>query len=250
MATASFQLPRRKTDLMTTTRSQTTLAFCTLCLLSAACLALTWTNATTALQDSPATPNAAIKALMDGNARYVAGAPESANPPSARGNLVTTHAPFAAIVRCADARVSPEICFDATLGSLFVNGVAGNIITPEIIASFEYAVGTLGAKVIVVMGHRHCGAVEVAIKMRNKSDQLPGSLPMLIDQIIVPCALDADPNDVQAYEHEAVICNANKGVDQLTVRSPVLAKAVKSGDLKIIAGVQDLATGKFTITKQ
>jgi carbonic anhydrase len=86
--------------------------------------------------------------------------------------------------------------------------------------------------------------------MRNKTDQLPGSLPMLIDQIIVPCALDANPDDVQAYEHEAVICNANKGVDQLTARSPLIAEAVKNGDLKIIAGVQDLTTGKFTITKQ
>lgn len=228
--------------------SQVGLALLTLSLVSAAGLALT--SNMTAVHDGPATPDEAIKALMDGNARYVAGTPQSVNPPAAREALATTHAPFAAIVRCADARVSPEICFDATLGSLFVNGVAGNIITPEIIASFEYAVGTLGAKVIVVMGHRHCGAVEVAIQMRNKTDQLPGSLPMLIDQIIVPCALDANPDDVQAYEHEAVICNANKGVDQLTARSPLIAEAVKNGDLKIIAGVQDLTTGKFTITKQ
>lgn len=188
--------------------------------------------------------------LMEGNTRYATGVTESENQPSARANLIEVHAPFAAIVRCADARVSPDIVFDQPLGSLFVNGVAGNIITPEIIASFEYAVGTLGSKVIVIMGHRHCGAVEVAIALRNNSDQLPGSLPMLIDQIIVPCALDVDPADVAAHEHEAVICNANKGVDQLIARSPLLAEAVKNGELKIIAGVQDLATGNFTITKQ
>ena len=71
---------------------------------------------------------------------------------------------------------------------------------------------------------------------------------MLIDQIIVPCTLDADPDDVAAYEHEAVICNANKGVTQLLARSPMLAEAVAKGELKVIAGVQDLKTGEFTIT--
>jgi carbonic anhydrase len=231
-------------------RKRSLLSFCAFSLVTTACLALAPSTRYAEESAAPSTPDAAIKKLMDGNARYVAGKPTSVNPVSTRGSLVTTHAPFAAIVRCADARVSPEICFDASLGSLFVNGVAGNIITPEIIASFEYAVGSLGTKLIVVMGHRHCGAVKVAIQMRNKSDQLPGSLPMLIDQIIVPCTLDADPADVKAYEHEAVICNANKGVGQLIARSPLLAAAVEKGDLKIIAGVQDLATGKFTITQK
>ena len=73
---------------------------------------------------------------------------------------------------------------------------------------------------------------------------------MLIDQIIVPCALDTNPSDVATEEHQAVICNANKGIGQLIARSPVLAAAVKKGDLKIVAGVQDLETGTFTVTKK
>ena len=79
---------------------------------------------------------------------------------------------------------------------------------------------------------------------------LPGSLPMLIDQIIVPCALDANPKDPNKYLADAVTCNANKGIAQLIHRSPVLADAVKNGNLKIIAGVQDLGSGEFSITQQ
>jgi len=226
------------------------LALATMALVTAACMAFTTSANTNAADDPRSSPDAAIKALLEGNERYVSNMATSENAPSARPALVNTHEPIAAILRCSDARVSPEIVFDQPLGGLFIGAVAGNIVTPEVIASFEYAVGVLGTKAIVVMGHRQCGAVETAIKFRNKSDQLPGSLPMLIDQIIVPCTLDANPDDVSAYEHEAVICNANNGVGQLTARSPVLADAVKNGDLKIIAGVQDLKTGRFTITSE
>ena len=233
---------------MTRRRSQTLFAVATLVAISAAALALNSTETNAANPNARATPQAALKALMDGNARYIKGMATSENRPENRPALLTTHEPIAGILRCSDARVSPEIYFDQPLGALFVTAVAGNIITPENIASFEYTVGVLGTKLIVVMGHRKCGAVETAIKMRNKTDELPGSLPMLIDQIIVPCTLDADPNDVAAYEHESVICNANKGVGQLLARSPMLAEAVAKGELKIIAGVQDLETGKFTVT--
>lgn len=201
-------------------------------------------------KNAPTTPDEAIKALMDGNKRYVENMSRAENPPSARPMLAAGQAPFAAVIRCADSRVAPEVVFDQPLGALFVTGVAGNIVTPDIEASLEFAVGNLGSKVIVVMGHSQCGAVQAAIEFRNKTNELPGSLPMLIDQIIVPCTLDADPNDAQAYLPKATICNANKGVGQLLARSVVLADAVKKGDLKIIAGVQDVKTGKFTITKK
>ncbi len=234
---------------MHTTRSQSILALATMGLIAAASMAFT-TTATTAKEDPRSNPDAAIRALMEGNARYIKNRTKSENTPEARPALTTTHEPIAAILRCSDARVAPEIIFDQPLGGLFIGAVAGNIATPEVIASFEYAVAVLGAKAIVVMGHRQCGAVEVAIEMRNSSHELPGSLPMLIDQIIVPCALDVDSSDVAAHEHEAVICNANKGVGQLIARSPVLADAVENGSLKIIAGVQDLATGRFTVTSE
>lgn len=197
-------------------------------------------------QDSkkPNTPDEAIAELLAGNQRFIDNRAQSENTPEAREKLARGQSPFAAVIRCADSRVAPEIVFDQPLGNLFVCGVAGNIPTTEIIASLEYGVAELETKVIVVMGHSSCGAVEAAVKHRNDSIELPGSLPRLIDQIIVPCVLD--PTDLS----EAIVCNANMGIQRLMTRSPVIEAAVKKVDLKIIAGVLDLESGRFEITKR
>ena len=198
----------------------------------------------------PQTPDAAIAELLAGNQRYVTNNSRSENPPSARPELAAGQAPFASFIRCADSRVAPEIVFDQPLGALFVNAVAGNIVTSEIIASLEYSVAILGSRLIVIMGHSGCGAVQAAIQNRDDPGRLPGSLPGLIAQIIDPCTLDANPDAVDEHIADAVVCNANKGVEQLMLGSPVLSEAVGEGKLKIIAGVQDIETGTFTITKQ
>lgn len=195
----------------------------------------------------PSTPDEGIKELMAGNKRYVAGQMESHNLPAARTGLASGQAPFAGIIRCADSRVAPEIVFDQPLGELFVCGVAGNIPTTEIIASMEYGVAVLGVKTIVVMGHSSCGAVGAAVEYRADSSPLPGSLPGLIDQIIVPCTINIDPKDPGALD-AAIACNAHQGIEGLLRGSQVLSDAVKNGSLKIFAGVQDLATGRFTLT--
>lgn len=196
----------------------------------------------------PATPDAAIKALLDGNKRYYTGTMEAHNLPAARKGLAAGQAPFASVLRCADSRVAPEIVFDQPLGDLFVCGVAGNIPTIEIIASMEFGVAVLGTKLIVVMGHSSCGAVQAALDFRDDTSGLPGSLPGLVDQIIVPCTVSLDVKADGALE-KATACNAHEGIEGLLRGSQVLSDAVKSGDLKIIAGVQDLKSGRFTLTK-
>lgn len=197
------------------------------------------------------TPDKAITELIAGNKRYIERRPQSESMQETQGERKTPEeipggqSPFAAVIRCADSRVTPEIVFDQPLGKLFVCGVAGNIPTTEIIASLEYGVAVLGTKVIVVMGHSSCGAVKEAIERRNTSIELPGSLPQLIDQIIVPCGLAADHHQLK----EATVCNANMGVQRLMKRSPVIRAAVKTGDLKVISGILDLGTGRFEITR-
>ena len=197
----------------------------------------------------PGTPDEAIAEVLAGNQRYVKRMNESQNIVIDRAALAAGQAPFAAVIRCADSRVAPEICFDQQLGRLFVCAVAGNIPTPEIIASLEFGVAVLGTKAIVIMGHSSCGAVDAAIKHRKDTSVLPGSLPMLIDQIVSPCAMKVDPSSKDALDI-AIECNANMGVDELVRRSPIIADAVKDGSLKIIAGVQDLKSGKFTVTRK
>jgi carbonic anhydrase len=183
---------------------------------------------------------------MEGNVRYAEGRMQSQNLPAARDGLAAGQAPFAAVIRCADSRVAPEIVFDQSLGDLFVCGVAGNIPTPEIVASLEYAVAVLGTKLIVVMGHASCGAVGAAMEHRHDSGALPGTLPALIDQIIARCTANADPTAPDALE-KAIACNARQGIDELMQGSRIIAEAVEAGSLRVVAGVQDLQSGRFTL---
>lgn len=205
---------------------------------------------TPAVEDeSPKTPDQALAKLMSGNQRFVEMRATAGEIKIDREQLAGGQAPFAAVIRCADSRVAPEICFDQPLGSLFVCAVAGNIPTLEGIASLEFGVDVLGAKLIVVMGHTSCGAVQAAIDHRADTSVLPGSLPGLVDQIVSPCALAVDPEDPEALT-KAIRCNANMGVTELLKRSTVLREAVQNGKLRIVAGVQDLATGRFTLTRK
>lgn len=114
-----------------------------------------------AAADDTSTPDGALQALVNGNARFLAHNMTSFNEDLnlINSGIPESHQPFAAILSCADARVSPEIIFDQVMGDLFVTRVAGNIATPEIIASVEYAVAALNVKLIMVLGHGACGAV-------------------------------------------------------------------------------------------
>jgi len=87
--------------------------------------------------------------------------------------------PFAGVLSCADSRVPVELVFDQTIGHIFVTRVAGNCVTPEIIASLEYGVAVLGVKVLVVLGHSSCGAVKAAMK----ADTVPGQISALYPHI-------------------------------------------------------------------
>lgn len=171
-----------------------------------------------------------LERLLSGNARFVAQQTVATNPPALLAELSTRQSPFAAILCCSDSRVAPEIVFDQQLGSLFVCRIAGNIPTPEIIESLEYSVGFLGAKLIVVMGHSSCGVVIAALE----SDFPQG----MFSQI----ALSPIPDLNESIAH-----NARQGVKTLLDRSPLILEAIESGDLAVASGVQDIASGTFTV---
>lgn len=129
----------------------------------------------------------ALKRLQDGNGRFITNTSNydpTANH-SRRTELVESQHPFAIILSCADSRVPPEIVFDQSLGDLFVNRVAGNIVTPALLGSIEYAVTQLNTKLIVVLGHTQCGAVRAAInEQAEPSANLSNNLAAIVDYII------------------------------------------------------------------
>jgi carbonic anhydrase len=178
-------------------------------------------------------PEHALSELLSGNERYVLGQTTLHNPPAVREALAREQSPIAAVIRCADSRVSPEIVFDQPLGKLFVCGVAGNIPTLEIVESIEYAVGHLGTTLIVVMGHSNCGAVTAALQ----NEFIDG----LFAQVTL--APTSDLNDCIAH-------NAEQGINTILARSPMIEDAVKNGAVQIVAGVQDISSGEFELVAQ
>ena len=168
--------------------------------------------------------------LLAGNMRYVEGTTTSSNKPEHRHELSEVNAPLAAILCCSDARVVPEIIFDQPLGSLFTCSVAGNIPTTEMIESLEYAVSFLGVPLLVVMGHSSCGAVTEALL-----SEYPRGL---FSHIALPSVSNL---------HEAIIYNTKESVKTILDRSPLILDSIESGDLTVTSGVQDIASGKFTV---
>ena len=185
------------------------------------------------------TPDAALQAMMDGNKRFTQGQMTSFNDDlkMLKEKTAEGQAPFAAVLSCADSRVPVELVFDQTIGHLFVCRVAGNIATADLIASLEYGAAVLGTKAIMVLGHANCGAVDATIKAKA----VPGQISTLY-RSIRPAVDQAGPN-LEA----AIRANAKIQAGLLGSSSPVLAEAVKNGQLKIVAAYYDLASGVVTL---
>ena len=192
-----------------------------------------------ALAQSAIGPATALAQLMAGNERFVAQRLTSFQEDLdiLKANTVDKQEPFAAVLSCADSRVPVELAFDQSIGHVFVNRVAGNLATNEIIASLEYGVAVLGTEVIMVMGHGACGAVKAAIAGKA----VPGQISSLYRHIRP--AIDQAGTDLDA----AIRANAQIQARLLWESSPVIGEAVKQGKVKVVASYYDLANGKVTL---
>lgn len=187
------------------------------------------------------TPDQALQQLVNGNQRFVENKRQNPNQTLTRLEEVAQgQKPFASILGCADSRVPAEIVFDQGLGDLFVCRVAGNIATPEEIGSLEFGSAVLGTKVILVLGHERCGAVDATIK----GAQVPGQIASLLDAI-QPAVAQANGQTGDRLENT---CKANVlfQIERLKA-SPVLAQLIQDNKLKIVGGYYDLDTGVVTL---
>jgi carbonic anhydrase len=188
---------------------------------------------------STMTGEAAIRELMDGNERFIAGKitsfPEDLK--ILKEKTVLKQEPFAAVLACADSRVPVEILFDQSIGHVFVARVAGNIVTPEIMASLEYGVAVLGVKALLVLGHTNCGAISAAVAAK----EVPGQISVLY-QHLMP-GIRGAKGDVSL----AVKMNAAYQAQVLRESSTVIAKAIKNDGLKVVSGSYDLGSGRVTL---
>src|SRR6187200_1637802 len=137
------------------------------------------------ISDSGPTADDALQRLKEGNARFVAG---TATFPTVQkevlANLVKGQRPYATILSCSDSRVPTELIFDAGFGELFVVRVAGNILSPEVAGSLQYAGRHLHTPLFVVLGHTGCGAVAAALDTQLRGTRQLSRIQLLVDAIL------------------------------------------------------------------
>lgn len=192
------------------------------------------------------TPDAAIKLLAEGNARYAGNSPNQRDFSASRAARAQGQAPFAAVLGCADSRVSPELVFDQAPGDLFVVRVAGNFLTTDGLGSLEYGAAVLGTRVILVLGHTSCGAVNATVDALQKGNSLPGHIADLVSSMKPGIEPVVKQGGADVYQR-AVVANVQANVKRLTEAKPIISDMVAAGKLRVVGGVYELSTGKVTM---
>lgn len=188
--------------------------------------------------------------LKEGNARFVRNVRIARDLTARVKQTSTAQFPFASIVSCADSRVPPELLFDQGIGDLFVLRVAGNVVDSDILGSLEYGSKILRIKLILVLGHTQCGAVKGAIDHAEM-----GNLTALVNKIRP--AVEAAPMEGGARTSKNpafvdAVCreNVRQVMRQIGKNSPILAKQITAGEVRLEGGMYDLATGRVVLFEE
>lgn len=190
------------------------------------------------------TADDSLQRLIDGNRRFSANVRSIDSLICNREGLDEGQSPFAVVLGCSDSRSPAEIIFDQGLGSLFVIRVAGNIVAPSQVASVEFAVEHFGTKLVVVMGHTHCGAISATIQAMQASEGAK-NLASIVDRIRPSVAplLTAGVGNGEALARAAGRANVKASVHQLRYGSSLIEQQMLSGGLRVVGAEHDLLTG-------
>ena len=181
---------------------------------------------------------------MSGNERFVGG---RARFPTVQKEVLAELAkgqqPYATILGCSDSRVPPELLFDAGFGELFIVRLAGNVVSPEVMGSLQYAAVHLRTPLFVVLGHERCGAVQAALAAKQAGTRERERIAKLLENI-VPGLGGVDPDlPPEAQLHAAVEANVRWSMRQL-LETPEAKARVAEGLLKLVGAVYGLQTGR------
>jgi carbonic anhydrase len=191
----------------------------------------------------------ALQRLRDGNRRFVAEirGRTAAVSRERRRELTAGQEPFAIILGCSDSRVPAEIVFDQGLGDLFVIRVAGNIVAPSQIGSVEFAAERFHTRLVVVLGHTSCGAIEATVdELTRRSDEQSRNLRSIVDRIrpcVEPLLRTPLARDRDALLQQAVRANIGMAVNQLRHGSVLLEQLIQKDGLRVAGGEYSLETG-------
>lgn len=195
------------------------------------------------------TAKEALERLREGNYRFVTDIHNDDHSPSRarRKEVANGQEPFAIILGCSDSRVPAEMVFDQGLGDLFVIRVAGNIVAPSQIGSVEFAAERYQTKLVVVLGHSHCGAILATLEeLKRPNENQSRNLKSIVDRIrpSVATLLETElKHDHEALVHQSVRANIRASVNHLRHGSELLENLIQNEGLLIVGAEYSLETG-------
>jgi carbonic anhydrase len=190
------------------------------------------------------TPSMALNLLKDGNKRFINNLKVNRNLLQQANETSDGQHPFAVILSCIDSRTSAELIFDQGLGDVFSVRIAGNIVNDDILGSMEFGCKVAGAKIIVVLGHTKCGAVKGAcdhVEMGNLTGLLEKIKPAVDNEV------ETKENRTSAnavFVENVATLNVKNTVNSIMQRSPILKELIESGQIGIVGGTHNIATGE------
>lgn len=193
-------------------------------------------------QQSALTPDDVIKTLKEGNIRFTNNNLTARDHSEQVRKSTLAQFPKAIVLSCVDSRVPVEDVFDRGIGDLFVARVAGNFVNEDILGSMEFACKVSGSKLVLVMGHEHCGAVKAAVD----NVKLGNITPMLekIRPAVESVEYDGERNSKNLeFVHMACESNVRNTIEEIRINSPILKAMEDNDEIKIVGAVYDMDNG-------
>ncbi len=199
----------------------------------------------TAEEQAALSPDDVIKVFKEGNERFVNNDLTTRNHSAQVRKSTNAQYPKAIVLSCVDSRVPVEDVFDRGIGDIFVARVAGNFVNEDILGSMEFACKVSGSKLILVMGHEHCGAVKAAI-----DDVKLGNITPMLEKIrpaVEVVSYDGERNSKnEDFVHMVCESNVKNTKEEIRMNSPILKEMEDKGEIKIVGAVYDMDTGKVS----
>lgn len=199
----------------------------------------------TAEEQAALTPDMVIQSFKEGNDRFTRNDLTARDHSEQVRKSTYGQYPKAIVLSCVDSRVPVEDVFDRGIGDIFVARVAGNFVNEDILGSMEFACKVSGSKLVLVMGHEHCGAVKAAV-----SGVELGNITAMLSKI-TPAVAAVDyagerTADNEEFVHMVCESNVQNTIEQIRLNSPILKEMEDNGEIKIVGAVYDMDSGKVT----
>jgi carbonic anhydrase len=203
----------------------------------------------TAEEQKALTPDAVLQDFLDGNKRFVTGTKTIRDHGEQARRSAPAQFPKAVVLSCLDSRVPVEDVFDQGLGDIFVGRVAGNFVNTDLLGSMEFACKVAGAKLVLVMGHQHCGAVKGAI-----DGVVLGNITAMLANILPVVAMSQDFAGEKTSSNDEFVRhvsenNVRYALQQIRSKSPILKEMEDKGEIKIVGAFYRLTDGTLDFIK-